>query len=127
TVEPAIRTEPTELPEEQDLLEGGRIMKYEGLVELTVTGPIGDFETHTDQLMDALLALEDLIDPDIGGNLAEGRMDITMTVEADTIPDAAYKSLSAVRTAIHAAGGATSGWERLIQKMTAEARQLADA
>ncbi|KJE24863.1 hypothetical protein FF36_00870 [Frankia torreyi] len=102
-------------------------MKYEGLVELTVTGPIGDFETRTDQLMDALLTLEDLIDPDIGGNLTEGRMDITMTIEADTIPDAAYKSLCAVRTAIHAVGGATPGWERLIQKMTAEARQPADA
>ncbi len=102
-------------------------MKYEGLVELTVTSPIADFETHTDQLMDALLALEDLIDPDVGGSLAEGRMDITMTIEADTIPDAAYKSLAAVRTAIHAAGGVTPGWEHLIQKMTAEARQLADA
>ncbi|WP_285902109.1 hypothetical protein [Frankia sp. AiPs1] len=43
-------------------MEGGRIVMYEGLVELTVTGPIADF----------------------------------------------------------------AGWEQLIQKMTVEARQLAD-
>lgn len=102
-------------------------MKYEGLVELTVTGPMGDFEAHTDRLMDALLSLQDLIDPDIGGNLAARRVDITMTVEADSIPDAAYKSLCAVRTAIHAAGGATPGWEQLIEAITTEARPLADA
>jgi hypothetical protein len=64
--------------------------------------------------MDALLALDDLIDPDLGGSIAEGRVDITMTVEADSgrpgpRPAGTGQSRNdAVSSGEHSAPGATA-------------------
>jgi hypothetical protein len=56
-----------------------------------------------------------------------GRLDVTMIVEAEDLVGAAQKALCAVRAAIHAAGGATPGWERPVREIGAQARALLDA
>ncbi len=102
-------------------------MKYQGMIELQVVGALDDLDAQADRLADALYDLHDVIDPDLGGSLAEGRLDITMVVEADDLADATAKSLCAVRAAIHAVGGSTPGWERYIREVSAQARTLLDA
>jgi hypothetical protein len=94
------------------------------MIELQVVGQLNDLDGHTDQLIDALYDLHDVIDPDLGGSLATGRVDITMVVEAESLEDATRKSLTAVRAAIHAAGGSTPGWERTIREIGAQTREL---
>jgi hypothetical protein len=97
------------------------------MIELQVVGTLDDLDAQADRLADALYDLHDIIDPDLGGSLAEGRLDVTMVVEADDLADATAKSLCAVRAAIHAVGGATPGWERYIREVSAQARTLLDA
>jgi len=88
-----------------------------------VTGYLVVLETRTehltdarlDALMEALLDVErgdsQISDPDVAARIAEGTADIQMLVEADDPAEAATKALCAVRTAIHATGDATPGWE----------------
>lgn len=44
---------------------------------------------------------------------ARGRAALVLDVEAEDHVDAMQLALTAARTAIHAAGGATPGWERM--------------
>ncbi|MGH3273825.1 MAG: hypothetical protein ACRDNZ_05785 [Streptosporangiaceae bacterium] len=66
-------------------------------------------------LTDALLDVEDgdrqISDCDVAARLARGAVDVQMIVDADDPAEAATKALCAVRTAIHAIGDATPGWE----------------
>ncbi|WP_250285312.1 hypothetical protein [Frankia sp. CiP1_Cm_nod2] len=50
-----------------------------------------------------------------------------MIVDADSLEEALHKSLTATRTAIHVAGGATPDWERMIREVGTQARELTDA
>jgi hypothetical protein len=102
-------------------------VKYQAMVELQVVGTFDDLDGRADQLADALYDLHDVIDPDLGGSITEGRLDVTMVVEADDLADATAKSLCAVRAAVHAVGGSTPGWERYIREVSAQARTLVDA
>ncbi len=86
-------------------------------------GPLDDFDEQTDQLMDALMDLHDITDPDIAVSLTEGIIDVSMIVEVDAFDEAANKSRSAVRSAIHAIGGWTPGWDGQVR----EAKVLTDA
>lgn len=70
-----------------------------------------EMEQVFDQLADAVHDLVDVIDADLGANLAAGRFDFTMSVDADDEPSALSAGLAAVRCAIHDAGGSTPGWE----------------
>lgn len=79
---------------------------------------IEDLESHLDQVMDAMLALENesLVDSDLSATLATGEVTLSIIgrsseedeslafVEAITLAD------SALRSAIHAAGGHTPEW-----------------
>lgn len=76
-----------------------------------------ELSRHLDDVMDALLALEGVIDPDISASLAAGHVEIAVTVEAPSDLEAVEKGFAAMRTGIHTAGGFTGSWaiERQIQ------------
>lgn len=74
-----------------------------------------DTESHLDDVADAFADITD-VDGDVGMDVATGRVDLCMTVLAEGQADAIGKAISAARTAIHAAGGRTPGWDGIIQK-----------
>jgi hypothetical protein len=88
-------------------------MKFHVELELTASEPID--ETRFDALADALYELDAsdaaLSDIDLSASLADARATVTTTVEASDPADAGTKALCAARTAIHAIGDATPGWE----------------
>jgi len=75
-----------------------------------------EFESHLDDVAEALTELSD-VDGDIGGSLDAGRVDLCITVEADSRADAITRALSAARSAIHTAGGHTGGWDGWFSKL----------
>ena len=87
-----------------------------GYLVSQVIAYIGDLtDERLDKLMSALLDVEAgdnaISDPDIAASLANGYVDVQMIAQAADPAEAATKALCAVRTAIHAIGGATPGWE----------------
>jgi hypothetical protein len=88
-------------------------VKFYVEIELDGQGPISD--ARFTMLADALYDLDgsdpEVLDVDLGASLAEGRATATMTVEAADPAAAATKALCTVRSAIHAIGDCTPGWE----------------
>lgn len=83
-------------------------------LELTVHLPGLDAdqaEAAFEPLADAVYELVDVADADLGARLAESEFDFTMFVDAEDEVAALTAGLAAVRTAIHAVGGATPSWE----------------
>lgn len=81
--------------------------------EFDVTSPTRDgLDEHTDVVMEQLLALEgaDLEDSAVGVNLATGRVEIEVVAHGPNFEAAIDVGSSAIRTAIHAAGGSTPDW-----------------
>ncbi|HEY1702050.1 MAG TPA: hypothetical protein VGG75_20275 [Trebonia sp.] len=89
-------------------------MKYLTVQEIQYLGS-GSCGTRLEPLMDALLDLEDadssIMDPDLAANVSTGHADVQMTVEAEDPAAAIVKALATLRSAIHAVGDATPGWE----------------
>lgn len=102
-------------------------MKYQMMIELRMLGPLDDLDEISDRLADALYDLRDIIDPDLGTNLATGRLDVKMIVDAGSLEEATRRSLAATRAAVHAAGGSTPDWEQMIHEVGTQARELSDA
>lgn len=71
-------------------------------------------EEHLDNLMDELLKLEkcnaEFHDPSVGATLSTGEVEIECMVDA-TADEAVALARPILRTAIHAAGGATPRWD----------------
>ncbi|SNQ46651.1 conserved hypothetical protein [Frankia canadensis] len=101
-------------------------MKYRILVELQVVGPLDRLDEVSDLLADALYDLHGADDTDLGTNLTTGCLHVTMIVEASDLEEAVARSLAATRSAVHAVGGATPGWDRSIREVGTQARELAD-
>jgi hypothetical protein len=94
------------------LLGGGQMTRYYLEITCRVHGvPREEAEEIFDRLADAVYDLTDVIDPDLGANLAEGLFDFAMAVDAPDEVSALGQGLAAVRCAIHASGGSTPGWE----------------
>jgi len=72
-------------------------------------------EAHLDCVADYLVELQGVVDPDLGANLADAIVTFTMSVDAETSPEALRFALAGIRAAIHAAGGCTAGWEGQFQ------------
>ena len=72
--------------------------------------PADGVEEFTDELIDQLLAL----DPgaDVHGSLTSGEFSITVNVDAAETFDAIDRARALVRSAAHAAGASTAGWQR---------------
>lgn len=68
------------------------------------------FSRHLDEVMEELIRLE-VLDPFVGGDLAQGHVEISLGVTASSDLEAAQKAFTCIRSAVHAAGGATPDWE----------------
>jgi hypothetical protein len=66
-----------------------------------------ELSEHLGRVLDALLDLEGVVDPDVNATLSEGHVEIFVVVNTDDELAAVEAGVIAVRTAIHAAGGAT--------------------
>ncbi|MFZ0186294.1 MAG: hypothetical protein WAL72_05025 [Streptosporangiaceae bacterium] len=88
-------------------------MKFYVEVELDAGRPMS--ENRFDALANALYDLDasdpEITDTDLGAALTEGRVTVSMAIDADDPAVAATKALCAVRAALHAIGNATPGWE----------------
>lgn len=82
-------------------------------VELRASGQLDDdrFDALADALYDLDEADPSIGDMSLGASLAEGRAEVSMTVETTDSAAAATKALASVRAAIHAIGDATLGWD----------------
>ena len=85
-------------------------------------GPDDNLDEHTDRVMEELLAIEDdqLTDSAVGVDLGTGHVEIEVTARARTFEDALTVADGAMRTAIHAAGGATPNWQVIQIALRAE-------
>ncbi|MFD5829527.1 hypothetical protein [Lentzea sp. NPDC060358] len=105
------------MAEEERMLEGGRLMARSYYVEVTcVSSAVArDLENHLEAVMDALQSEPGIEDADIGANLEDGTVEFCLHLDADDSPDALRQAHLRVRSALHAAGGATPGWDQMIQ------------
>jgi hypothetical protein len=89
-------------------------------VEMTFEmGPQQDqqgFERHLDDVAEAFAQVAD-VDGDVGADLAAGRVDLCMTVNAPDRQGALMTAFVAARTAVHTAGGVTGTWDGWLQKL----------
>lgn len=80
-------------------------------------GPFSEgAEDHFDQIAAAFTGLSD-VDGDVGVDSAAGRVELCMTLEAADRQEALRLAFIAARTAVHTAGGATHGWDRLLDEL----------
>lgn len=86
-----------------------------------------DLNTHLDDVMTALLALESdtVRDADVSGSITESTVEISVYAIGEDFDAAAEAADSAIRSAIHAAEGHTPNWETI--QSHAAAAQLVDA
>lgn len=82
-------------------------------VSCRVSGSIDDFEDHLDTIMEALEEEPGVSDADIGARLEDMHVDFCLHLEADAFEEAFTRAVTVVRSALHAAGAATPGWERV--------------
>jgi hypothetical protein len=99
-------------------------MRFNITVQVGFSGNLDGLEQMLDGVMEELLKLE-ATDPSIGGTLPDGDIEFSLAVEADTLEEALLGAFGTIRTALHAAEGATAGWPEFRgEGVTA---QLADA
>ncbi len=72
-------------------------------------GKQGDIEAHLDRIMEGLLELR-AQDPGIEATLSDGSVFIHVMVGAPNPLDAINQASGFIRSAVHAAGGATPDW-----------------
>jgi hypothetical protein len=76
-----------------DVMEAGRVPDADQLA------------AHLDDVLSALMDLENVTDPDVSATLSEGHVEVTLILEAEDELTAAEKGSIAVRSAVNAAGG----------------------
>ena len=90
-------------------------MEYLTIQETRYVGSLSDLPGRVEALADALHDLEDfdpaVEDPDLAARLTDGYVDVQMVIEAGDPAEAMTKALCVLRSAIHAIGDATPGWE----------------
>ena len=79
-------------------------------------------EEHIEDVLLELDSLDGITDADILIDYGKHAVMFSMYVEAADHAEALPKVATSLRTAIHAAGGGTPGWEKLIAKMLDSAR-----
>lgn len=84
-------------------------------IPLRVSCPPERFFGSVDRVGDELIDLEacspELLDSTFSADLEDSSVVVEVSVEAETIGQALDLAVSFVRTAIHAAGAGTPGWE----------------
>lgn len=76
------------------------------------------FEEHVEAVLIELDGLKGITDADLSVDYTEPRVTFAMSVNAEDEADVVGQVGTAMRTAIHAAGGKTSGWEKMIAEMS---------
>ena len=83
-------------------------------VSFFVTGEM-DLDNHLDQVMSALMDIEAadqrISDSDYVATVKTGFVRINSSATESTFDEAAAVAMATIRSAIHAAGGFTPGWE----------------
>jgi|SRR5699024_26605 len=74
-------------------------------------------EEFIEYVLDELNELEGVIDPDATARLSTGAVIFTVGVEAEAEPQALRHALTTLRAAVHAAEGATPGWDAHIREV----------
>ena len=77
-------------------------------------------------VLDALLELDGVIDPDLVGSLARGEVVAEFVVEADDLVNAQYTAALLVQTALHACGENTAALTELIRELVTTTREIVD-
>ncbi|WP_182879889.1 hypothetical protein [Microbispora sp. H10949] len=90
-------------------------MKYAMKASLSVRGDIDDLGEIVDAIADELADLQDcddkLLDFAYGSDATGNTVQFELTVECDSVDETVTIGGSWLRTAIHATGGYTPGWE----------------
>lgn len=91
-------------------------MKYGVQIDLRYTAePSFDAAAEVDDVVAHLIDLEDctpeLLDSTVGMDMNAQTIEVEVTIEAATAGAALDLAVSVLRSAIHAAGGSTPGWE----------------
>jgi len=71
------------------------------------------FDVTLDDIAERLLECHGAIDADLAGDSAKQDITFCLTVDASSLDDAAAKVFAIARTALHASGGSTPGWESI--------------
>lgn len=82
-----------------------------------------ELTTDFDAIAEALFDLEDVHDQDLTSDLATGTLIFSIGVVADDEFGALDRALGVVRTALHAAGRGTPGWERHYRMLRQEVEE----
>ncbi|TDN46214.1 hypothetical protein EDF64_10172 [Curtobacterium flaccumfaciens] len=82
-----------------------------------------DIATDFDAIADALFDLDDVHDQDLAADLETRTLTFSIGVVADDEFGALDRALGAVRTALHAAGRGTPGWERHYRMLRQEVEE----
>ncbi len=75
------------------------------------------FEQHIEAVLGELDSLANITDADMSVDYSEPRVAFAMYITAKDDIDAISQVTTAMRTAIHAAGGGTPGWEEKISEV----------
>jgi hypothetical protein len=76
-----------------DVLEGGQVPDRDRLA------------AHLGDVLNALMDIETVLDPDVSATLSEGHVEISLILEVEDELTAAEEGVAAVRAAVNAAGG----------------------
>lgn len=92
------------------LPKGLRSMKVRIGVAFDVLGSDGapdqdQLAAHLGGVLDALMDMDGVLDPDVSATLSEGHVEISLVLEVEDELTAAEEGTAAVRTAVNAAGG----------------------
>jgi len=90
-------------------------MMFSVTVPVLVIGYTGDLGDHIEQVVEELAKLDacnsDLLDFAATSDATEDTAVFTVSVQAPSIEEAMKTGVSCIRTAIHATGAATHGWD----------------
>ena len=74
-----------------------------------------DLDALTDQLLDALIDVDGIEDPDVTATLAEGLVEVHATATGPSPSEAVFVAMCGLRTALHTIGQGTPGWEDMMR------------
>ena len=90
-------------------------MKFWVNVPVQVIGYTGDLGDNIDRVVEELAKLDacksDLLDFSADSDATDDPAEFAVTVDAPSLEEALKVGLSCIRTAIHATGAATHGWD----------------
>lgn len=91
-------------------------LKFDVHHEVADRTPV-DLESIVDMLMDALEDVEGLTDVDLEANLEDSTIVFCVSLTAVSQPEAHRLAVLGIRTAVHASGGRTPGWEKEFESL----------